>query len=159
MIRTPLYRSAQPGVAGEERAGEQETDRDGYLTKLIKYVPGEIVAVFAGVMAASASVSQDDAVKAALARGVFLFFLIATPAYFWLLSVRQPSGDRPMWYFYVLSVLAFAIWALAVSAQVRGTFGASPGLSEFLLALGAFAIPFFDEALTAVLGPKPAPNP
>jgi hypothetical protein len=40
------------------------------------------------------------------------------------------------------------IWAIAASDQVRNAFGITDGLSEFLLAAGAFGIPGADWLLT-----------
>lgn len=92
LIRTPLYttldgpRVPQPLNAYRELAQQRlqgimqddvelparednaelparEKERDGYLEKLIKYVPGEVVAAFGGIVAASAAASEDVNVR------------------------------------------------------------------------------------------------
>ncbi len=51
-------------------------------------------------------------------------------------------------------MLAFVIWAMAVSELVRATFSVTAGWSEFLLGVGAFFIPAIDEFLTSLLSGK-----
>jgi hypothetical protein len=158
-VRTPIYSTLErPRAPEAPRAGvdavettqqpAREQERDGYFAKLIKYVPGEIVAVFASVIALAAAVSDDPDTKDTITIAVYGLFLIATPIYFWMRSSALTKSDRPAWYFYLLSAFAFAIWALAVSDRVRDTVDLSAAWSEFFLGLGAFIIPFLDEFLT-----------
>ncbi len=151
MIRTPIYSEITTAQdkndhikAVETNTGEARSlSRDDVITKIVKYVPGEIVAAFAAIFALGASVGSW-AVWASLAFG-----LIATPSYFAIGAKKLRALDQPRIYFYVLSVPAFLIWTLAVSPHVRDLLHVGNNLSEWLLFAGAFAIPFVDEALTA----------
>jgi len=172
MIRTPLYRNVDPAVAreralafaeGEEPPGGQpparDEQRDGYFDKLVKYVPGELVATFTAITAASGGVDEFTRPPLSanlVAKIILLAFVVITPIYFWIGARSLPESDKPAPYFYILSLLAFLIWALAISQQARDGLPISAGLSEFLLATGAFAIPLIDEWLTTLLFPKPA---
>jgi hypothetical protein len=164
LVRTPIYRAmasppfaaARDAALAPEAAPEQE--RDGYLEKLIKYIPGEVGAVFAAIVALAGNASTNPETATYVVRGVFFLFLILTPVYFWLTASKLPPEKQPTMYFYVLSIFAFAIWGLAVSERVRLAFALEVGLAEFLLALGAFLIPLVDELLTRhfALQPQPA---
>lgn len=153
MIRTPLYTSvpgtsaaaAVPADSTVDPEPVREATRDDYLTKIIKYVPAEIVAAFAGLSAAAAAV-DDWAVVA-----VFVVGLIATPAFFYLSAHTLPKPDQPKLYFYGLTLVAFVIWSLAISENVRDQIDIDAQLSEFLLVVGAFLIPFLDEMITILL--------
>lgn len=160
LIRTPLYEArtanlGSPPTPVSPNVPARDVERDGYLAKLIKYVPAEVVAVFGGIVALAANINPDNTNDNVYVVWVFFGFLALTPAYFWLRSNNLPNEDRPTWYFYILSILAFAVWAVAISANTREALGLlsisiSPGLSEFILAIGAFLIPFIDEVLSSL---------
>jgi hypothetical protein len=163
-IRTPLYYPdpdassrvrrkrelpADEAVALEEAAPARDVEPDGYFAKLIKYVPVEMVTVFTALTAAASTVPEFAGSMAP--RVIVFLFALASPVYFWLQSRSLDPVDRPARFFYVLTVPAFLIWALAINAGVRADLGRSPQLAEFLLATGAFAIPLIDQSLTALL--------
>ncbi len=181
IIRTPIYstllaprnpaatprRSNNRGqitAVAEQEQPARDQDRDHYLAKLVKYVPGEVVAAFSAIVALSANVSDVESTRQFASLGVFLLFLVATPLYFWRSARSLPDEDKPTFYFYLLSMAAFAIWAMAVSELVRATFSVTAGWSEFLLGVGAFFIPAIDEFVTSFFGGKkrvdePTPHP
>jgi hypothetical protein len=164
MIRTPLYypdlepssrarrnRELPAGelVALEDIQPVRDVEPDGYFAKLIKYVPVEMVTVFTALTAAASAVPEFAGSMAP--RIIFLLFAFASPVYFWLQSRTLDPVDQPAKFFYVLTVPAFLIWALALNKTVRDDLHWSPELAEFLLATGAFAIPLIDQLLTALL--------
>ena len=158
VIRTPLYTDLTPrGRPVVRRAGGEAADtevspggtappreltRDDYITKLIKYVPAEVVAAFTGLTAAAAAVNEDAV------WWIFVIGILATVGYYYRSAYTLPQSDRPRPYFYVLSVVAFVIWSLAVNESIRGLFDMNARVSEFFLVVGAFLIPFVDEMLT-----------
>jgi hypothetical protein len=121
------------------------------VEKLIKYIPGEVVAAFAGAALLAGRVPEWN--PSIAVKVLFVCFLIATPIYFWSQSRSRPVEDRPVGFFYVLSMVAFFCWALGVSDQARQSIGTSAQLAEFLLAFGAFFVPAFDTWLTALVVP------
>ena len=172
MIRTPVYSTVPPvpstrgatgsqrrvaGVAGAGPAGPEakarEPERDGYLTKVLKYVPVEFVGPFAALVALTTNVSNNADTKEWFVRLLFFLGAVVTPFIFYAQARRLVNEDKPRLYFYVLSLLAFMVWSLAISDQVRDAFGITDGLSEFLLAAGAFGIPGADWLLTTLTSP------
>jgi len=151
VIRTPIYTDVTTAQEKNDLIKSMETNdgdaraltRDDVVTKIVKYVPGEVVAAFAAIFALGASVGQWALWVS------FVFGLIGTPGYFAIGAKKLRKQDQPRVYFYVLSVPAFLIWRLAVSPQVRDLLHVGNNLSEWLLFAGAFSIPFVDEAFTA----------
>jgi hypothetical protein len=57
------------------------------------------------------------------------------------------KDQRPRRYFYLLSPVAFAVWALGTSAIMRDLIGIGAKTSEFVLAFTVFLIPLVDWGL------------
>jgi len=113
---------------------------DGYLEKLVKYVPAEVVAFFAPI--ASLVESQRPLLIASGVVG-----LIATPTYLWANAKGLEKRQRPPAYYYVLSTAAFVVWALATSKL--GALLHLTGVSmAFTLGVAVFVIPLADKLLS-----------
>ena len=158
MIRTPLYAPLPPARAAAPVDADapadavaepaRETARDGYLAKIVKYVPAEVLSVFVALAAAASAVGRE------MVLGVFFVGLIATPAYFLVGSAKLPDHDKPRFYFYILAILAFVVWAFGVSEAVRTVFAMDAQVAEILLGLAALLIPLADELLTMLFSPR-----
>jgi hypothetical protein len=164
MMRTPIYSTkAQPVINdGSPTAPEgveqqvRSAQRDDYVTKLVKYVPGEVVAGFGGLIALAGNVNTDAETKRLLVITMFFIFLVlVTPFYFALRCRSLEQENKPKWFFYLLSALAFGVWALAVSDTVRSALNMGPTWAEFMLGVGSFVIPGIDEGLTLLSANKP----
>jgi hypothetical protein len=163
MIRTPLYTNVQPAQLERRRAAAaadepaREPTRDDYITKLLKYVPAEVTVAFTALIAAAAQADQVTVGTDGNQNIVWIAFvigLVATAGYFYRSAYKLPREDQPRPYFYVLVLVSFVIWALAVNESVRQIFGnMDERTSEFLLVAGAILVPFVDEMLT-ILYPR-----
>ena len=150
--RETLTETAQAtGAAGAalvKTEAAREPVRDDYLTKVVKYVPGEVLVAFLGIVAAASAVganSRDGALWAVFAMGI-----VATIGYYFLSSYRQEAENQAAPYFFLLAPLSFFVWAIAISGEMRELFNIGEKMSELVLIGGAFTIPFFDEVLTLV---------
>ena len=160
-IRTPLYDNV-PVAQLEKRFGEpdeqaREPTRDDYVTKLLKYVPAEVTVAFTALIAAAAQADQATGGTTGSQTIVWIAFvigLVTTVGYFYRSAHTLPPEDKPRPYFYVLVLVSFVIWSLAVNESVRQIFdNMDERTSEFLLVAGAVLIPFVDEMLT-ILYPR-----
>ena len=160
-VRTPLYTTV-PVAQLEARMGDaaepaREPTRDDYITKLLKYVPAEVTVAFTALVAAAAQAGQVDGEQNGNQTIVWIAFvigLVATVGYFYRTAYALPPEDKPRPYYYVLVLLSFVVWSLAVNESVRLIFNdMNERTAEFLLVAGAFLIPFVDEMLT-ILYPK-----
>ena len=64
-----------------------------------------------------------------------------------LYTVRS-TANPPRWYFYVLALVSFLVWALATNAPVQGLIGVKPDIASFILLAGVFLIPLADKLLS-----------
>jgi len=116
-----LRRTAEEQAEGQSSPHDKiRTDgvasKDGYLAKIGKYVPAEIVTLttlgFAAFSPHGASIWLWLALGA-LVNVVYLFGAAVVPRGFY----------RPRWFFYVLSVGAYFLWAMAVIDVVKSQAG------------------------------------
>jgi hypothetical protein len=124
------------GTSVAEADQPESHPADEYKDKLIKFVPAEVVAFFAPL----ASLVQER--PTLLVSSAFLG-LIATPGYLWISAGKLEPAARPPIHNYVLSTLAFAVWALATS-RLGSMVGLGSIETAFLLGVTVFAIPFID---------------
>jgi hypothetical protein len=117
--------------------------KDDYLAKLAKYVPAEAITV--ATLGFAAIKPAGDAVWWVLAAfaAANVVYLLGTAL------ATQEATPRPRGHFYVLSVIAFALWAAAILAPVQQKLGIAAADLEtwqtFILAGAAFIIPAVDS--------------
>jgi hypothetical protein len=141
MPRTIVYPPVQKetvtfGGPGGGSAKRPSTEVDGYAEKLTKYIPAEVIAFFAPI--ASVLASRVELLWSTAAIGV-----IATPAYLFLSAKSLPREKQPRPHFYILSVVAFIVWALATSALGKQA-NLDPISTSFLLGVTVFLLPAVD---------------
>ena len=153
MARVVIYRlpvraadqaEAQPRFGGPAApsvgAGMSPTPPvDDYKDKLVKFVPAEVIAFFAPI----ASLVQD---RPGLLITAASLGLVATPTYLWTSSRSLTPTQRPPLHNYVLSALAFAVWAVATS-HLGTMVGLDPVAKAFTLGATVFLIPLVDSVL------------
>lgn len=84
--------------------------KEGYLDRLIKYVPTEIVGLYlflAGIIPAKTTGPDYGTLWIA-----FWVCLVLTFVYMWR-ATRSPAG-KPLWIQVVIATLAFPIWVAAI---------------------------------------------
>jgi hypothetical protein len=132
--------------------GRDQNEVDGYLERLTKYVPAEILAAFTPI----ALLAKDRYV---LLTFLSIAFVILAPVYLYITKEVQ-KGDgtlkvRP--YLYVLAPASFVVWALNTSEPFRALVAAWPPfagvgklddvVASVILVLGALIIPGIDIIL------------
>jgi hypothetical protein len=122
-----------------------QSGKDSYLEKIVKYVPAEIVTLTTLAVAAFQPAGGTIwwiVIVGALANVLYLFGT----------ALASSTTPLPRWYFYPLSILAYAVWAAAIIPE----FGQKVGIGgdnaqteqSFALALGAFLVPLLDSIFT-----------
>lgn len=146
-VRKTAESKAKSGDPVPQGASVTQTQApDNYASKIAKYVPAETIAVLALLFAAfkpSAGTVWWWVAGGALANCVYLLSL----------AMGQPKTvPRPRLYFYFLSVIALALWAMATLGPVKRAAGLTgedgPNKQAALLALAAFIVPALDTVLT-----------
>lgn len=81
---------------------------DTYLTKLVKYIPAEIIAVYIFI----SGILKSLEASAALQWVAFALLLVLTPLYMW--RVTQDKTKPPAWAQIIIASFSFAVWVFAV---------------------------------------------
>jgi hypothetical protein len=119
---------------------------DGYLDRLVKYIPAEIIALYLG--AANVVPSTDPSFHAAIWI-IAILTTLCTPIYMYF-STRE-TGQPTLWSQIVISSIAFPIWVFAIGGPFRFF-----SWYEQKRWVGALVITFF----TFLLGSyNPSPTP
>lgn len=146
MIRTIVYAAPEQPRGGLEAAEAGSDERpDGYLEKLLKYVPAEILAFFVPAAAAA----KDDA---RLSWVVFVLSILATIGYVRFHAEQLPKDKRPRPHYYGLAAVAFVFWAMGSSETVRHLLKVSATTTEVLLGIAVLLLPLVDWLLAKAFG-------
>jgi hypothetical protein len=133
-----------PATAAAKKKAATDALADGYVEKLLKYVPAEVIAFFAPI---ASLVEKQTALL--VASGIV--GLVATPLYIKLYSRnlrRRSKGTQPPpIYNYALSMAAFVVWALATS-KLGGLLHMSSTAIAFMLGVAVFVIPLADKLIS-----------
>jgi hypothetical protein len=88
-------------------------DADGYMDRIVKYVPSDVVAAWTAVMAAvkgaGASVPADNVLW-----GCFVFGVVFTPL--WVLKQTNADGKPKAITQAIVATVAFLVWVFAIGA-------------------------------------------
>lgn len=98
--------------AGGSNPSDNENQKyDGYIDRLRKYIPAEIIATWILVKAALPSDINVFALS------VFFLFLVLTPIYIWKMTTIK-GGDAIAWPQIIIGTLAFPIWGVAIGDPI-----------------------------------------
>jgi hypothetical protein len=135
---------AEEPAESKEAVAELPTT-DSYLSKIAKYVPAETITA---TLAAFAAFEPDG-------NTIWIFLglgAVANVVYLLGVAMNAPVTQRPRVYFYLLSVVAFFGWSIAVVEVVQTEFGITGDNAEsqtaFVLVATAFLVPALDNILS-----------
>jgi hypothetical protein len=119
-------------------AGDQgDGGGDNFPEKLVKYVPAEAIAFYAGATAAIGD--KRAGIIALLAAGV-----AGTLIY----DLARGTRQNTRWYFYVLACVAFVSWALGSSAATDKALSIDEVTGSIILGVTVFLVPGIDELIS-----------
>lgn len=138
-----------------QRAGIQrvQTDApDGYLDRLIKFIPAETITLFTAIAVYAAGRETQVMLWVAL-----LITFVATPVYLFVAAIPLPANQKPRLWMYPLALLAFVVWAIFTNDSVRQVpdIDVDEGWATFLLVTSVLLIPAVDQALGALFPRRP----
>ena len=143
---------AVEGGAPQPAVAEETPPKDDYLTKIVKYVPAETITTATLMFAAFKPTGNTVWVYLAVGSVANILYLLS-------LALGAPTTKtRPRWFFYLLSVGAFWLWALATIDAVREKAHITGDNADVkqaaILAGAAFIIPALDTIFANVSFPK-----
>ncbi|MFC1507303.1 hypothetical protein ACFLQ6_09580 [Thermoproteota archaeon] len=117
-------------VPREEMEGAKP---DNYLTKLIKYIPSEVVALY--IMLNGIVISAADIPSEVIIWIVFILCLVGTPLYLW--RVTKVSDNLQL----TVSTIAFIVWVFAIGGPFINLNWYHPVYGALILPAYTFFIP------------------
>lgn len=113
--------------------GAGETHADDYSTRLLKYIPAEVVAVYVFVEGIIRQSADAPSIQTLLWI-VFGFIFILTPFYLWRVQKVQK------WVQLLVSTIAFAVWVFSMGGPFASLIWYKPIYGAVLLPLFTFAV-------------------
>jgi hypothetical protein len=132
--------AAAPPVAGRP-VPKATTPNDDYAQKLVKYVPGEAIAFYTPL---AATLNDHGALSQFLLVGIGL---VGAIFYTYYHSRALPAGQVVLPHYYVLSALAFIVWAANLSPQFGSDLHLDLAWRTIALASAVFLFPGIDQTL------------
>lgn len=140
-------KSLRPKVYTErDKASDPQTRPDGFLQKIVKYIPSEIVAAYvaiANILQPPPGAQANDNTLL----WIFIGLLILTPIYTYIFSY-ETGKPRPI-YQTVVAPIAFASWVFALPGNPLAPFtgGNHQSIGSVVLILVLIAIPMVEQAI------------
>ncbi len=111
---------------------------DDYLTRLIKFVPSEVVALYITLYALANS-SRNEIAFDAVVWAIFIVGIIATPLYLW--RVAKVADWTQM----IISTIAFVVWIFALGGPFSTLSWYHPVYGALLLPVYTFFVPIISR--------------
>jgi hypothetical protein len=126
--------------------GEVAVEQDSALSKIIKYIPGEVIALHQAIV----GFAEVDGLSSII-NGLIIFLLISTP--FWFVFTTKTSSEPIAWSQVILSPAAFVVWLIAVKSPIITLIPAIHLNSEggsLLLIFFTGMTPLFERIIVAI---------
>ena len=142
MARQVISKSDQLKMrAHDDSTALREAQTDTFKDRLLKYIPGEIVAAFIFVQGLIVSATANTDENSMLYWMVFIAFAILTPLYLWkLMDVKKVVQ-------LIISFFAFIVWVFAIG-------GPFISLEWYQPLYGAVLLPIFTLLVAIVVAEK-----
>ena len=116
---------------------------DGYLDRLLKYIPAEIVALYLGAINV---VPQNNPHHEGALWIIAILTTLCTPVYMYL-NTREP-GKPTLWSQIVISTIAFPIWVFAIGGPfaLYGWYTENRWVSALVLSFATFLVAAYQPA-------------
>jgi hypothetical protein len=133
-------------VRSPNQRGEGQVEEDSNLSKIIKYIPGEVIALHQALD----GFAEVDGFSS-LIKWLIVFLLISTP--FWFVFTTKTSSESIAWSQVILSPIAFVVWLIAVQSPVITLISANQLNSQagsLLLIFFTGMAPLFERIIVAI---------
>lgn len=121
-------------------AGDPSVQQDSYLAKVVKYIPGEIVAAF---VATEGILSSADVPKEAVMWIVVGLLVVLTPVWT-LVATNAPGKPKPIFQA-VAATFAFVVWVFALGGPFVFQPWYNPAYGSLALIFATLIIPLAEN--------------
>ncbi len=165
-VETPIgdTKAVRPRVyTAEDLAADPRLRPDGYVQKIVKYVPSEIVAAYIALASYLQPVGADGKAAAAASDKptwyVFWFLLVLSPIYIYFFT-WEANKPRPI-YQTIVAPFAFAAWVIAIEGPVAAFFRTQTGVQGIgmIVLIAVFLLILLGERVYEILTGKSQPAP
>ncbi|MFX0199207.1 MAG: hypothetical protein ACFFCW_24050 [Candidatus Hodarchaeota archaeon] len=126
-----------------DAAIDSETKEDGYLAKVVKYIPGEITAAYVAATGALETAKATVPLETMLWVVAAVLFVL-TPIWI-LVATAEPNKPRPVFHA-VAAPIAFACWVFALGGPFAFQRWYVPVYGTLVLILATFVVPIAERA-------------
>jgi len=114
----------------------EKNEPDKYIDRLMKYIPGEIVALYLTLYGLALG-SETEIPFMEITWLIFAIGIVFTPIYLWrILEVEK-------WYHILISTIAFMVWVFAIGGPFKFFDWYHPTIGAIVLVIYTFVIPIF----------------
>ena len=143
----PRYSGLPIGDASDEMI---EREGDDFAGKLVKYIPGEALALVA-LISSIAGITEKQ-----------ILAIVAVGGVGQLLWLHRAAGDlaaadRPSWRQYIFALVAYLGWILGTTPAVCSVVGVARTTGAICMASVAYLLPLIDDAAHRRLDPNTEP--
>lgn len=124
------------GIRGAATVLAGGSKPDDYFSRLLKYIPAEIVALY---VSADGVVPADHPKKFMYLWAIFVFCSIATPVYMFF-AARDEVTKKPIPVQILISTIAFPVWAYALGGPFTSLSSYEPFIGSLLLMAVTFIL-------------------
>jgi len=144
----PLLLGVESRFLSYSAPSAPHAESDGYLDRLIKYIPAEVIALYLG--ATNVVPTTDSSYWSALWI-ITVLTALCTPVYMYF--VTKADHQPTLWSQIIISSVAFPIWVFAIGGPFRhfSWYNEKHWIAAIAISFGTFAI--------GIHKPKPAPAP
>jgi len=134
-----MGRLVTAGAPRGRATGVSQTGDNNYTERVVKYIPGEIVAGYVGLSGVLTAVPHEDPRRVGASWLLFVVALIVTPIY--LFTTGKPATRRERLQLAIPTV-AFILWAYALGGPFQLS-SPLPVIGPYASWLGALAVGLF----------------
>jgi hypothetical protein len=124
------------GIRGAAQVLAGGSKPDDYLSRVLKYIPAEIVALY---VSAGGVVPKDHPNKFVILWVIFFLCAIATPIYMYVFA-RDDVTKKPIWRQIGVATIAFPVWAFALGGPFTNLGWYEPFIGSLVLMFVTFVL-------------------
>jgi hypothetical protein len=124
------------GIRGAAQVLAGGSKPDDYLSRVLKYIPAEIVALY---VSAGGVVPKDHPHKFVILWTILILCGIATPIYMFVFA-RDEVTKKPIWKQIVVATIAFPVWAFALGGPFIDLAWYEPFIGSLVLMFVTFVL-------------------
>lgn len=138
-----VFKTSETGEPSRTSAEQTDAVRltpDDYKTRVIKYIPTEIVAAYVTL---EGIIKATEKAPSGAYWMVFIILLVLTPIYMW--RITEQADQKPAWDQIIVSFFSFIIWVMALGGPFATLSWYQPIYPALLLPIITLIVPLIKK--------------